>query len=210
VDILQTFIATVLGSAGGIAITGYLARSLLSQHFARELERLRSGLQAQNEVTLERMKTDLSLLSRKRDILLDEKIRVFKDLQYRLVSLKRYLAASAAEYGYASEFAPRPDSLPAEIERSTLNHLTALHNLIEENFIFLSQDARQLLDDFTGRLSLVCSMELHIGNPDIADSAASVYDSWAQEVDRCLEALYLDLQFPSLDLPAKLHPTPSA
>jgi hypothetical protein len=206
VGVLGTLITTFVGSATGIAIAGYLARSLLNQHLAREMEQFRSGLQAHNDASLERMKVDLSLLSRKRDILLDEKIRVFKDLQYRLVSLKRYLAASAAEHGYGSEFTPRVESLPAEVERSALEHLTALHNLIEENFIFLSYEARELLHDFAGRLSLVCSMEMHIDRPEVADSAPSTYDRWAQEADRCLEALYLDLQFPNLDLPERLIP----
>ncbi|MFA0678711.1 hypothetical protein AB4567_30745, partial [Vibrio sp. 10N.222.51.A6] len=113
---------------------------------------------------IERLKVELALLSRKNDILLDEKIRVFKKLQSRLVGFKRYCEASLGSFDSRGEFHPTLEFLDASIDRSALLHITALHEIEQEDFIFLSERSKKTLSDLRDSCSIMCSMELVICN----------------------------------------------
>ena len=179
------FIFQVLILAGMIAV-GVLVRRYLPSYakekgknlatkediadITKKVEEVRS----QHSSDLERLKVDLGVLTRKHDILLDEKIRVFKELQKSLVSFKRYCEGALGEFS-ASEFHPRLDSLPDEIEKSTLMHQTSLHYLEQDNYIFLTDRARNALKSLHGQMSLMCSMELAmVGNEDRKEIMSSV------------------------------------
>ena len=65
---------------------------------------------------LERLKVELSLLSKKHSILLDEKIRVFKKLQKRLVDFKKYCEASLGTHGDRGELHSNLNVLDEQID----------------------------------------------------------------------------------------------
>ncbi|ELU4011434.1 hypothetical protein QPB16_004371 [Vibrio vulnificus] len=92
---------------------------------------------------IERLKVELSLVSRKHDILLDEKIRVFKKLQKRLVDFKKYCEAAIGSYDSRGDFHMTLEALDANIDKSALLHLTALHEIEQEDFIFLYQRSQK-------------------------------------------------------------------
>ena len=150
---------------------------------------------------LERLKVELSVLSRKHDILLDEKVRVFNKLQKRLVDFKKYCEAALGSYGDRGEFHPNLDALDEEIDKASLQHITALHEIEQEDFIFLSEESRRILSDLHSGCSMMCSMEMAIhGNedrPEIMSSVPPVYESAISNIDECLQSLYEELEFPS-------------
>lgn len=155
---------------------------------------------------LERLKVELSLLSKKHSILFDEKIRVFKKLQKRLVDFKKYCEASLGTHGNQGEFHPNLDVLDKSIYRSSLSHLTELHEIEQEDFIFLSDQSRKILSEINNDLSIMCSMELAmVGNehdPMIMGSVPTVYESAMEKIDNCLFSLFKELEFPQ-DNPLK-------
>ncbi|MGP5203400.1 hypothetical protein ACTXKB_11630 [Psychrobacter aquimaris] len=70
------------------------------EEITRKVEEVKSEYMAETE----RLKVDLSVLSRKHSILLDEKIRVFKKIQKRLVEFKKYCEAALGSYDDRGEF----------------------------------------------------------------------------------------------------------
>lgn len=148
---------------------------------------------------IERLKFELALLSRKHDILLDEKIRVFKKLQKRLVEFKKYCEAAIGTYDSRGEFHPNLEILDESIDKATLKHLTALNKITVEDFIFLSEQSKNILEELMYNCSLMCSMEQHINvdNIDIVRSTVSTYEQAIMNIDKCLQSLYEDLNFPN-------------
>jgi hypothetical protein len=150
---------------------------------------------------VERLKVDLSLLSRKNDILLDEKIRVFKKLQKRLVDFKKYCEATLGSHDDRGEFHPNLNVLPEDIDKAALPHITALHEIEQEDFIFLSKKSRSILAELHQHCSMMCSMELAVfgenAGSEMARSTIPVYESAMRNIDNCLQSLYEELEFPS-------------
>lgn len=166
------------------------------EEITRKVEEVKSGY----VVELEKLKVEMSVLSRKHDILIDEKVRVFKKLQKRLVDFKKYCEAALGSYGDRGEFHPNLDVLSKDIDRASLKHVTALHEIEQEDFIFLSAESRSVLAELHQDCSMLCSMELIIiGNddPEIMKSVPSAYRSAMDNIDTCLESLYEELEFPN-------------
>lgn len=163
----------------------------------RKVEEVKTGY----VVEIERLKVDLSLLSRKNNILLDEKIRVFKKLQKRLVDFKKYCEAALGSYDDRGEFHPNLEVLAEGIDKAALRHITALHEIEQEDFIFLSKKSRDILDELHHNCSMMCSMEIAVfgekSGSEMAKSTIPAYESTMENIDKCLQSLYEELEFPS-------------
>lgn len=157
-------------------------------------------------IELEKVKIDLLLSSKKQTILLDEKIRVFKILQQRLVAFKKYCEATIGDIGNVSEFHPNLSSLSKEIDKSALLHISAIREIIQEDFIFLSNESRKLISNLLNKLSMMPNIEIYIFNiqdseekydEDIEQMENFVdnYKSAMLHIDECLMGLYEDLEF---------------
>ena len=150
---------------------------------------------------IERLKVELSLLSRKNNILLDEKIRVFKKLQKRLVDFKKYCEAALGSYDNRGEFHPNLNVLAEGIDRAALQHITVLHEIEQEDFIFLSRKSRRILAELHYNCSTMCSMEIAVFSEEpgsrMKKSTIPVYESAMTNIDNCLQSLYEELEFPS-------------
>lgn len=174
-------------------------KNLATREDISEITRKVEEVRTQHSAQLEHLKVDLGLLSKKNDILLAEKVRVFKELQKRLVMFKRYCEASYGDIA-GGEFHPRSTDLPDDYNKSALVHLTAIHYLVEENFIFLSDHARAILSDFDSKMSLMCSMELAIldtnYDPLVMKGVPDAYESAIKRIDECLIDLFKDLHMP--------------
>src|SRR3972149_7355868 len=141
-------------------------KNLATKEDIEEITRKVEIVKAEYVAELERLKVDLSLLSRKHDILLDEKIRVFKKLQSRLVDFKKYCEASLGSYDNRGEFHPNLQVLSKDIDKASLQHITALHEIEQEDFIFLSKKSRDILSELHRNCSMMCSMEIAIFGED--------------------------------------------
>ena len=176
-------------------------KNLATKEDISEITKKVEDVKSEYVMELEKLKVDLALLSKKHDILLDEKIRVFKKLQKRLVEFKRYCEAALGTYGDRGEFHPNLDVLPQEIDKASLQHLTALHEIEQKDFIFLSEQSRSILSELYQECSMMCSMELAIyGNEkdsNTMNSVPRVYSSAMKKIDECLLSLYEELEFPS-------------
>lgn len=178
-------------------------RNLATKEDIEEITRKVENVKSEYLVALERLKVDLSHLSRKHDILLDEKIRVFKKLQKRMVDFKKYCEAALGSYDNRGEFHPNLGVLSESIDKAALRHLTVLHEIEQEDFIFLSKKSRRLLSELHSNCSMMPSMEIaFFGNEDdatIMNSVPQVYESAIRNIDKCLQSLYEELEFPSND-----------
>lgn len=149
---------------------------------------------------VEALKVGLSLISKKQSLLFDEKVRVFKKLQSKLVDFKKYCEASRGSLGYGGEFHQNLDSVPEEINKSALFYITAIHEIVQEDFIFLSENSKSAVQNLMGQLSTMASMELTLIGPEIElifrEGAISHYAQIMENIDACLLSLYRELEFP--------------
>ncbi|MEG0009163.1 MAG: hypothetical protein RR721_14100 [Aeromonas sp.] len=176
-------------------------KNLATQEDIEEITRKIEDVKIAYLTEIEKLKIDLSLLSKKQDILLDEKIRVFKKLQKQLVDFKKYCEASVGSHDARGDFHPTLDSLTSEVYTSTLLHLTALHYIMQEDFIFLSKKSKDILNDLHSRCVTICNIELYIssGNTDseLLNSAIPMYENSIKLIEQCLQGLYDELRFPN-------------
>ncbi|MCW4469087.1 hypothetical protein OGH69_08940 [Flavobacterium sp. MFBS3-15] len=128
------------------------------------------------------------LKSKKTEILIQQKVAAFQQINEGLTDFKRYLMAVIAENS-GNEFAPHPEE-----GEGALTHREKLHRLYEKHSIFLSSKSRKEFEDLIGEMSLLNNAELNIAadkNTDI--NWMSGYPIFVDKVDRVIAALYKDL-----------------
>jgi hypothetical protein len=185
-DISSYFsIDTVVGAT--IVIVGNWAKS-----------RIEGSIQHEYDKGLEKLKYEL----KRTDMLVTERMVIFKLLQKKLVSIRRYCESQInGERG--SEFGNRPDDLDSADNKSILIHTTELEALVDENLIFLSDSCRKAFENLRDQLSLGASMELWLASPQqqlkFETSKIDGYEAISNKVDSCIDALYLDIGFPNKD-----------
>ena len=165
------------------AVLGYWAKS-----------RIEGSIKHEYDKELEKFKSEW----KRTDILLTERMAVFKLVQKRLVSIRRYCESKiGSEIG--SEFCPRPDDLELGDNRSILTHWTDLEALLDENLIFLSSICKASFERLSVQLSLGASMELHLASanpvPEIVVSKSDGYQAIIDRINECVDALFKDLGF---------------
>ena len=149
---------------------------------------------------LERIKFELTVLHRKHDIVLEERISIYKEFQRQLVSFKKYCHRRHGDF-VGGDFAPTSDEFDEEGNKSALTRLSELNDYKEENVIFISRNACNALDELQKHLGLMRNLELHLSEgrnalPEIVNSAPDAYANAASIIDGCLLALGNDLQLP--------------
>lgn len=167
------------------AVLGYWAKS-----------RIEGSVKHDYDKQLERIKSEL----KRTDILLSERMAVFKLLQKRLVSIRRFCEAQiSSENG--EEFGPHPDDLDPIDNKSILTHWTELEALLDENLIFLSISCVSSFDRLRNQLSLGASLELYLASSEppieFLISKVDCYKTISHLISKCIDALYKDLAFSS-------------
>lgn len=130
----------------------------------------------------------LGFKAKKAEILLQNKVAAFQQLNEALVEFKRYLGAVEAE-NTGNEFAEAPEE-----GESALTHRQKLYRLADKHAIFLNRDSRFKLDTFLGNISLLNNAELYEAagnNPDI--NWMEGHGKFAEQVDEIIDILYKDL-----------------
>ena len=123
---------------------------------------------------------------------------VFKLLQKKLVSIKRYCESQiSSEKG--CEFSPKPEDLDPADNKSILMHRTEFNSLTDENLIFLSGSCRATFDKLDNQLSLGSSMELWLASsdpaPEVVVSKTDGYKAVINRVNECIDDMFNDLGF---------------
>jgi hypothetical protein len=177
-------------------------KNLATKEDISDITKQVEAIKSANASDIERIKVDLLLISSKNYILLNEKIRVFKKLQKRLVDFKKYCEAALGTYSQRGDFHPNLNSLPENIDKAILQHTTVLHEIQQEDFIFLSEGSQRILSELHKRCCLMCSMEKAIFgediNSEIVKSSIPAYKSIIVDIDKCLQSLYEELNFPTI------------
>lgn len=174
-------IGAIVGAVN--AVLGYWAKS-----------RIEGSIKHEYDKELEKLKSEW----KRTDVLLTERMAVFKLVQKRLVSIRRYCESNiGSEIG--SEFCPRPDDLELGDNKSILTHWTELETLLDENLIFLSSSCKASFESLRGQLSMGASMELHLASadpvPEIVASKSDGYQAIINRINECVDALFNDLGF---------------
>jgi len=140
-----------------------------------------------------------TLRMKSREIILIERLKAFKLLHQKIASLKKYCTVKEVE-GDGSEFAPTVACLSQNDKNSILGHRTEIWALVEENGIFLSKKSQKAIQALDGQLSLLCNMELSLAESsplkEIVNSASDGYKVGRQAAEKCLDALFAEIQTP--------------
>jgi|GEM_PF-2879108 len=126
--------------------------------------------------------------SKKTEIIFQQKIVAFQQLNEVLADFKQYALAVVAESS-GNEFALHPKE-----GESSLTHRQKLYKVVSKCEIFLDQKSRKKIEDLIGDLSVLNNAELYIAqeiNTDI--DWISRYETFAERVDEVIEILFKQL-----------------
>lgn len=165
-----------------ISIFGWWLKTRLDTSIRHEYDRL-----------LELFKAD----QRRSDILNSERLVAFKVLSEKLLGLRRYCYAKAAELNVGSEFEPTTDSLSATENISLLQHSQRIERSMEERELFFSASVRAEFDELFSKMSMGFNLEIWLlsGGESKVLNAAELYNSIGSGVNDVMSALYRDLGF---------------
>ena len=170
--------------AGVNVVLGYWAKSRIEGSIKHEYDR-----------RLEQVKSE----AKRTDVLLSERLAVFKLLQKRLVSLKRYCKAHVNSQ-VEGEFGTHVRDLDAADNKALLAHWTEIEALFDDNQIYVSPPCRASFERLSHQLSLGASMEVWLASPDpapeVVASQADGYLATSAVADECIDSLFKDLGFP--------------
>jgi hypothetical protein len=174
-------IGAIIGAIN--AVLGYWIKS-----------RIEGSIKHEYDKELEKVKSEW----KRTDILISERMAIFKLLQKRLVSIRRYCESHInSEVG--NEFGNHPDKLDVADNKSILTHWTEFETLLDENLIFLSSSCTTSFEKLRNQLSLGVNMELWLSSSDpVPKMMASKADGYQVIIDRineCVNALFKDLGF---------------
>ncbi len=160
--------------------------------------RIEGSIKHEYDKSLEKIKSDW----KRTDILFSERMVIFKLLQKKLVSVRRY-CESHINCERGGEFGIRPDNLDSADNKTILTHWEELETLLDESLIFLSSPCRKAFEQLRDQFSLGASMELWLESPEaVCEVVASKVDGYEAIVDKiscCISALYEDLGFLNLE-----------
>lgn len=158
--------------------------------------RLDSSIKHEYDKILECFKTEL----KRSDVLLTERLEVFKTLSGHLLALRRYCNARSAEFRNQSEFEPRTESLTKQENISLLSHHENITRALECNELLISPNSRQCFEHLFSQMGMGFNLELWLVSkdpaPEIVSSAYELYDLIASRVNDVLGTLYSDLGLP--------------
>ena len=86
------------------------------------------------------------------DVLMAERLAVFKTLSADLLALRRYCDARSAEFRSQSEFESRADSLTEQENISLLSHHEKLNRSLGGSEFFISPECRQHFESLLGKM----------------------------------------------------------
>jgi|SRR5690554_4679473 len=175
--------------AATAAVLGWWLRSRLESSIKHEYDKLLEAFRAEQKRT---------------DVLLSERSEAFKALSKRILALRRYCHAQAADYGGESEFAPRADSLQADENMSLLQHADAVRRAFDEYELFVSPTTRSSFRHLLNALSLGFNLEVWMQqeSPDPGLDPCGIYVTIADVSDGVLGSLYDDLGLPDIEAAA--------
>jgi hypothetical protein len=181
-DIEDLFSIGLVVSAAN-TVLGYWAKS-----------RIESSVKHEYDKALEKVKSEW----KRTDVLLTERIVVFKLIQKKLVSIRRYCVSQInSENG--NEFSSRPYDFEPTDNKSILTHWTELEVLLDENLIFFSSSCLTSFERLCGQISLGASMELWLMSSEpskvIVASKSDGYQEIINRINECIDSLFKDLQF---------------
>lgn len=135
--------------------------------------------------------------SKRFDLAQAERLAGFRVFRERLLALKRYAEARAAEID-GGDYEPRLEELPAELQQSFLTYHNEITRIRDEYAYLFPVESSQALKPLFEHLGMVCSMELTRSSTDPSEleAAAHLYRLVAADVPSCLANLYSSLQLP--------------
>lgn len=158
--------------------------------------RLDSSIKHEYDKILESFKTEL----KRSDVLLTERLAVFKALSGHLLALRRYCNARSAEFRNESEFETRTESLTEQENIALLRHYENITRALESNELLISPNSRESFERLFSQMGMGFNLELWLASedpaPEIVSSAYELYNLVSSRVNDVLGALYSDLGLP--------------
>lgn len=166
-----------------VTILGWLLKIRLDASVKHEYSRI-----------LETFKAEI----KRTEVLGSERLEAFKAVSEKLIILRRYCQACSNEYGDASEFSRRPDTLPKNENTPLLQHHEAVFREAERFELFLSPKSRFAFEELKQQMGLGFSLEtwLQSDNEQHELNADALYDSIINRVNVVMDCLYRDLGLP--------------
>jgi hypothetical protein len=173
----ETFLTGVLGGAAALSVAGYLGRSLLSQVFAKELEKFKSDLEVvtgRNRFRFEKMHL--------------ERAEAIKQTYQKLVVSTNYLGSLLRPLQEAGELSEKDKA-----ERFT-DAANGFQAHFEENRIFFAKDIEDKVERFISKTREACNLyRLSVDLDKGRESMAAKNEAW-KLVDSSLTELKRELE----------------
>lgn len=128
--------------------------------------------------------------SKKMELLYQNKIPAFNELNRALVDFKKYLHGLIAEE-QGNEYSPYYGGG----EHSAFEHRGIISEIADVNAIYLNNKSRKALEDLTNNMAGLCNLDAMrvLNQLDTDVSYISSYESQIKRVDEVIEILYKDL-----------------
>lgn len=199
----ETILVVLGGNAALLLVVGWLARSIMGQLLAKDLERFKSDLTAASNVSAERLKHELQLAAQERGVLFtklhEKRAEVIAELYGLLVE------AHWASQSFASpmEWAGEPSK--SEKYAEAMNKSADFYRYFDKNRIYLPPDLCHRLEEFLkGMRSKVIGFGVYVGRDEtgmtddgvrrkheVWDAASTYFD---REVPSARQALESELR----------------
>jgi hypothetical protein len=152
-EFLKQLLFTLGGSAIAIAALAWLARSIITQWLSKDVESYKNQLQAQSNMALERLRSDLQILADRRNIeysrIHEKRLEIISDLAGKIRVFHERVSAYVAPW--------EPAGGPTKEERRKLagNALLEFNNYFLPRKFFLPKDTAEKIEAFRTALSKV-------------------------------------------------------
>lgn len=176
-DSIVLMVQVLLASFGGTAVAAFLAKSLLKQFLARELERFKADLKAAHDRSLEVLRTELRVAASEREV------RFSRWHEKQLDALSEVYAQLART---RLALIPLGHTTDARTVQTAGDAHRELRETFEKKRIFLSDDLAGLTSDIIRRTGLL--FVGLAGEPAQADAKNDIH-LLREQIPRLLESL---------------------
>jgi hypothetical protein len=192
-EVWQTILLAIGGNTALLAVLAWLARTLISQSFSRDLERHKAALLSETQSATERVRHDLQLVAQEHQV-------TFSKLHERRAAVIAEAYGLLVEAYWAGSSFASPIDFSGEPEKrekyvSAMNAMSEFYRFFDKNRIYLPEPICEAIDSLTKEMrSQVLRMGGYIKYKDDALPPAALEKKW-EALDKAWD--YFEKQAPA-------------
>jgi hypothetical protein len=180
IEFLQQLAVTLGGTAVATFAIAWLARSIITNWLSKDVERYKTQLKAESDVSVERLRSDLQITAAKRNIefsrIHEKRLEIISELAGKLVTFHQAVAS------YVSVFEWKEGPSKEERRKLAADAFTKFNEYYHPRRFFLPQHTVEKVEDFREglyKISIDFMFYVEQGRPFSKDPAKDI-DVWAK------------------------------